>query len=297
MKNILPLLVLTGNICIYSQSFNVPLQYEQRLQNINEEANYLYELQQQGVGLEGFEGEIISIASIGNIIENFIPNFTTIREKAIFLNEVGFSYYENKKYRIACHFFSYAFHIDNTYKYSAYNYACSVALLNLETWGNSVPVGSRYGSVVEIYLNKAINIDQNYRTKMREDFDLKYYRHEPWFIILSGADINTRAGILDLLLNTEVWYGPKPGVYPQSPELYFQQDGTVIIKRFYMREDEFGWTTSQERYTVYEGYFTYQDNNGSYRGIIEKRYGKYCLYIVDRFENSSYFTTEVDYSA
>jgi hypothetical protein len=105
MKNILSLLVLTGNICIYSQSFSVPLQYEQRLQNINEEANYLYELQQQGVWLEGFEGEIISMASIGNIIENFIPNFTAIREKAIFLNEVGFSYYENKKYRMACHFF------------------------------------------------------------------------------------------------------------------------------------------------------------------------------------------------
>jgi hypothetical protein len=158
-------------------------------------------------------------------------------------------------------------------------------------------VGSRYSDVAEIYLNKAIDLDQNYRTKMREDFDFEYYRHEPWFIILSGADINTRAGILDLLINTEVWYGPNPGIYPQSPKLDFQQDGTVIIKSYYMNEGESGWTTSRGRYTVYEGHFTYQDNYESYRGTIEKRYGKYYLYMVDRFENWSSFTTQVDYSA
>jgi hypothetical protein len=266
------------------------------LENINAEANYLYELQPQGLDSEDFEGEIISVADIGNIIESFIPNFTATREKAIFLNNVGFSYYENKKYRVACHFFVYAFHIDNTYKYSAYNYACSVALIDLETLENRVSVGGRYGGSVEIYLNKAIDLDQIYKTKMRADSDLRYYHHEPWFIILSGADINTRVGIVDLLTNTKVWYGPKPGVYPQSPELNFQQDGTVIIKSFYMGEGEFGWTTGKGRYTVHEGYFLIQDNGETYRGIVEKSEYKYYLKIVD-FVSWPYFTTEVDYSA
>jgi hypothetical protein len=296
VKNLLLLLILTGNSSIYSQDFYISSQDEQILQNIHEESNYIYEFQQQGWIIEGFEEEeIISIVSIGNIIERSIPHFTTNHEKAVFLNKIGFSYYENKKYRIACHFFAYAFFVDSTYKYSAYNYACSDALIDLEQ--DRISPGSRFGGVIEVYLNEAINLDPSYKTKMRIDSDLRYYYHEPWFIVLSGADINTRGGIIELLTNTEVWYGPKPGVYPQSPELYFQKDGTVIIKSFSMKDDKFNWITKSGRYTVHEGYFIFQDSYQSYRGIVEKIGNKYYLKMVDSFTNVDYFTTAVDYSA
>jgi hypothetical protein len=282
----------------HAQTFHVPRQYEETLRSIDTFEPLRYEL----FG----ENDVHDITSIGQIIENFIPPFTDPRKKAVYLNELGYSYYEKREYVIACHIFSYAFHVDGTYKYPAYNLACSEALdaerkpqseYEMPEW---YEVGGRGNRVVEYWLRKAIALDPDYKRKMRTDPDLAFYDKEPWFIALYGEGITTNSGIRAMLCNVEVWYGPKPGIYPQSPELCFYNNGTVTIKSFDMdRRGGSHWSVTEARYTIQNGGFTivYDDKTVT-RGYVRERKDEYGFsnYFLE-LENGLFFQTELDISA
>ncbi|MFP4660846.1 MAG: hypothetical protein ACLFPF_01520 [Halanaerobiales bacterium] len=246
-----------------------------------------------------YERQLIEIDSAYNmeekfersrmIINQFLPIFPDARQKAVVLNKMGYAYYKKGDYQIACLLFAYSAYTDNTYKYPFYNYVCSTAL-KFST-DESIAFNADEDRIMVEYLKQAIELDNNYREKMRIDPDLEVYQKEAWFIILSGADPTTYDGIKDILMNTEKWYGPKPGVYPQSPELIFDDDGTLSVREFHYDDEtqSTGWTTSRGEYQIYDGYILINYNGNIYRGVLEDQ----RLFIED-FCFYPYFTTTVD---
>ncbi|MFP4016661.1 MAG: hypothetical protein ACLFUI_06480 [Halanaerobiales bacterium] len=100
---------------------------------------------------------------------------------------------------------------------------------------------------------------------------------------------NIQVDIKDILESTEKWYGPKPGVYPQSPELIFECDGTLSVREFYNDGDSTGWNTSYGEYQIKDGYIQIFYNDKKYKGVFEGS----KLYIED-FCFYPYFTTTID---
>ncbi len=260
-----------------SDPIQVPWQYEKKIRDVIRD-------------ISPIDNDYSGYVKARKIIDEFLPDYSTARDKAITLNQIGYSYYKKEDYSMACVFFAYSAFTDETYKYPFYNYACSMTLFQ----PNGEP-GFVDDSMVE-YLKKAIELDENYKQKMRVDPDFKIYQKEAWFIILSGADPSTYAGIKDILMNTEVWYGPKPGIYPQSPELVFKKDGTLIVRYFCIYEEDFscsyGWEESQGSYTIHDGYIMIDYNNTSYKGVFKE-----SRLFINGFSFHPYFTTTVDVSA
>ncbi|MBN1409491.1 MAG: hypothetical protein JW969_01510 [Spirochaetales bacterium] len=270
---IMLLLIVLPLSALYSQNFNVPASVEEKLNAID----VIY-----------YQTDPDTWARSRQIINGILPSYSSKRKKAISLNAKGYHYYEDKKYHIACHFFHYAAEADNTYQYGFYNYACSLALM--------LTPCDYANDLVYQYLSSAIKLDPKYKTKMRRDPDLKIFHTEAWFLILSGADPATAKGLKDILLNTELWYGPQPGAYPASPQIEFHEEGTISIKEInpeYLGGTDNLWISSEGTYNVGSGYISIRINGEEYTGTI----GSNGILHIEGLGMTGAFTTTFDCSA
>jgi hypothetical protein len=150
---------------------------------------------------------------------------TGTKDTSAYYNQKGLDQYRKGNIRNASAYFFYAVKKNPSDKFAHYNFACMLSLLRK---GKSV-CDTMYVDRIEAHLETSISLDAERREKMIRDKDLLNVREYPFFTRLT---LDPSKPILKLLCDTETWYGPKPGVFPSSPEIKFSEDGRFRIRYF-----------------------------------------------------------------
>jgi tetratricopeptide (TPR) repeat protein len=202
-------------------------------------------------------------------LEEKLPRSFSPRDNAVALNKAGFALYRESEYLAALGVFRLAIQQDPTYPYPHYNYICTEALFFAQ-WNDPCYDGGPSEFAVEA-LKTAISLSPQYRDKMLQDSDLRFYRSQPWFQELAGARIDRQEGVRQILREAPFWIGHRPGAFP-SQDIHILGDGRFELQSFDMAALEAGdmdnLTKKQTgRYTISElGEIHFHLENGPQNG-------------------------------
>lgn len=161
------------------------------------------------------------------------------------LNKAGFALYEQKRYEEALGYFEVAAETDPTYAPAHYNYACTAAILLHDSFCS-------YRALIPAlfsHLAQSVSQQPDYRQKMMTDPDLQSVRNRVEFLRLAGYNPKTVSG-LKYILTHVTWYGPSHGIFPASPVIVFQSDGTLDYSVFCAAGEEAGYYSMSGTWTV-----------------------------------------------
>jgi hypothetical protein len=146
-------------------------------------------------------------------------------------NSQGMNEYRNGHVEKAAAFFILSLQKDDSNYMAHYNYACMLSLIRK----NKSVCDYDYIDEIRSHLKKAIHLNSQRRKRMIDDEDFAHLRNYPFFKLFSlDPDKNSKS----ILCEIGPWYGPKPGVFPASPEVSFYQNGAVSLK--FVEPDENG---------------------------------------------------------
>lgn len=174
---------------------------------------FMYGLAAQAEDLDPADADFSKIAVTGN------------RDNAEYYNSRGLEEYRKKEIRNAAIYFFYAVKKNPSDRFAHYNYACMLSVLRK---GKSI-CDDIYVNQIETHLETSISLVPKRRERMVRDTDLANVREYPFFTRLK---LDPSKPVLKLLCDAGTWYGPKPGVFPASPEIRFSEDGRFRIRYF-----------------------------------------------------------------
>lgn len=143
-----------------------------------------------------------------------------------YFNKLGLKFYKRQKIVGARDMFYCATLFNDKHTLAHYNYACMLSLLT-----RNKPVCEILDLLgkIEGHLRHSIRLSSKRKKRIRVDQDFDPVRKYPFFKKLL---IKSHWKIRKILIFMKHWYGPKPGVYPHSPQLEFHPNGRVIVKSF-----------------------------------------------------------------
>lgn len=143
--------------------------------------------------------------------------------KSMSLNREGYDHYKKGEFVEAEHIFRSAVKEDPSNAKANYNLACTLAILYSKTSCEY----SRYQPLE--FLEKAVALDPERRTKMQSDPDLEPVRRLFRYQRLLGLRID-RTGDVKKILLAITWYGPSHGATGPNFKLTFRPDGSVTFQ-------------------------------------------------------------------
>jgi hypothetical protein len=161
----------------------------------------------------------------------------TAKDTSRFYNNRGMDEYHRGDIKKAAHYFLLSLRKDDTNYLAHYNYACMLSLLRKES---SICDYAFIGEI-QTHLARSIGLKKERRKRMMEDEDLAHLRGYPFFRMLA---LDPGEGVSSMLRKAGTWYGPKPGVYPASPEMYFMNNGKLFLNAIHL--DENGVVTGKD---------------------------------------------------
>jgi len=156
-------------------------------------------------------------------------------------NSRGFGLYKSRDYGQALECFRQSFEADPAYHLAHYNFACTAALLLAQDRCAHIEL------LDEIFqhLDLTAALKPEYRLKMRQDADLEAVRGYVRFHLASGHSPEDEEGLRHILTSVR-WYGPREEMFPASPVLELDSDGTCRVGHFTIAgeaDPDYMWTS------------------------------------------------------